>query len=211
MRTQAHHGGKKYTGVDLGILMEKANTIVGELGMYLLRKEHPLKEASDEDIIRFCNHIKRVLNTLDGMFSILREKHGEFKDAHLTVYERSAEQAVALWEALGLSYTPSFHYLHKEALRLLTIHGGIGELLEDHLEQSHQNMDKIHQRLARLGFGMKRAMAISRLTAMENSPHIKAVIAKVRTERTVIAKVRTEGRESSRRLQKVRSRRLGRR
>jgi hypothetical protein len=56
---------------------------------------------------------------------------------------------------------PSFHYLHKEALRLLTMHGGIGELLEDHLEQSHQKMEKIHQRLARLGFGMKRAMAIS--------------------------------------------------
>ena len=27
-------------------------------------------------------------------------------------------------------------HLHKEALRLLRMHGGIGELLEDHLEQS---------------------------------------------------------------------------
>jgi hypothetical protein len=38
-------------------------------------------------------------------------------------------------------------------------------MTEDHLEQSHQNMDKIHRRPA-LGFGAKRAMAISRLEKM---------------------------------------------
>jgi hypothetical protein len=75
------------------------------------------------------------------------------------------------------------HYVHKEALRLLTMHGGVGELLEDHLEQSHQKMDKIHQRLARLGFGIKRAMAISRLVEMENNPELKDIQKKVRAER----------------------------
>jgi hypothetical protein len=40
------------------------------------------------------------------------------------------------------------------------------EMTEDHLEQSHQNMDKIHRRLGSLGFGAKRAMAISRLEKM---------------------------------------------
>jgi hypothetical protein len=90
---------------------------------------------------------------------------------------------VLLWKKLGLNYTPSFHYLHKECLRLLRLHGGIGELLEDHLEQSHQKMDEIHQRLARLGFGMKRAMAISRLAEMANHPHLKDVQEKVKFER----------------------------
>jgi hypothetical protein len=53
----------------------------------------------------------------------------------------------------------SFHYVHKEALHLLRLHRGVGELsLEDHLEQSHQKMDRNHQRLARLGFGMNRAI-----------------------------------------------------
>jgi hypothetical protein len=33
-------------------------------------------------------------------------------------------------------------------------------------------MDKIHQRLARLGFGMKRAMAILRLVEMATDPHL---------------------------------------
>ena len=90
---------------------------------------------------------------------------------------------VALRDLHGLSYTPSFHYVHKEALHILTMHGGIGELLEDHLEQSHQKMDKIHQRLARLGFGKKRAMAISRLAEMANNPALKDIQEKVRTKR----------------------------
>jgi hypothetical protein len=45
------------------------------------------------------------------------------------------------------------HYLHKEAPRLLKLHGGFGEMTEDHLEQSHQNMDKIHRHS--LGFGAR--------------------------------------------------------
>jgi hypothetical protein len=53
------------------------------------------------------------------MFSILRKKHGEVEEADYIAYEQAAEQAVLLWRKLGLSYTPSFHYLHKEALRLL--------------------------------------------------------------------------------------------
>ncbi len=55
--------------------------------------------------------------------------------------------------------------------------------MEDHLEQSHQKMNKIHQRLARLGFGMKRAMAISRLAEMENKSELKGIQRKVRAER----------------------------
>jgi hypothetical protein len=35
------------------------------------------------------------------------------------------------------------------------LHGGFGELAEDHLEQSHQHLDNIHRRLRRLGFGAK--------------------------------------------------------
>jgi hypothetical protein len=67
-----------------------------------------------------------------------------------------------LWQKLTI--TPSFHY-HKEAPRLLKLHGGFGEMTEDHLEQNHQNMDKIHRRLGSLGW-CKRAMAISRLEKM---------------------------------------------
>jgi hypothetical protein len=94
-------------------------------------------------------------------FSILRKKHGEVEDADYVAYEQS-----------------------EEALRLLEMYGGIiRELLEDHPEQSHQKMDKIHERLARLGFGMKRVMAISRLAEIVNDPHLKDVQETVEAER----------------------------
>jgi hypothetical protein len=44
-------------------------------------------------------------------------------------------------------------------------------------------MDKIHQRLARLGFGIKRPVAISRLAEMANNPELKDIKEKVRAER----------------------------
>jgi hypothetical protein len=159
----------------------------------LLAIQHDFKEAPEPEIRTFCDHIKRVLNILDGMFSILRKKHGEVERADLDAYEQSAGQAALLWQKLGLSYTPSFHYVHKEALRLLTMHGGVGELLEDHLEQSHQKMDRIHQQLSRLGFGMKRAMAISRLAEMENNSELKAIKDKVRSERKRQFKLTSKG------------------
>jgi hypothetical protein len=88
-----------------------------------------------------------------------------------------------LWQKLDLNYTPSFHYLRKEAPRLLRLHGAFGELTEDHLEQSHQNMDKIHGRLGRLGFGAKRAMAISLLKNLATDPEVIKRIASVKDER----------------------------
>jgi hypothetical protein len=96
MRTQAHHGGDKYTRVDIGILMGNTNTIVGDIEKYLLEIMHPLKEAGDTEISDLCDPIKRVLNMLDGIFSILRKKHGEVNEANFDTYKQSPEQAVLL-------------------------------------------------------------------------------------------------------------------
>jgi hypothetical protein len=65
--------------------------------------------------------------------------------------------------------------------------------LENHLEQSHQKMDKIHQRLARLGFGKKRAMAISRLAEIANNPYVRSVQEMIRVDRKRNFKHTSEG------------------
>ena len=44
MRTQAYHGGSKYTGVDLGILMENSTGIMNEIEVYLKSVSHQFKE-----------------------------------------------------------------------------------------------------------------------------------------------------------------------
>ena len=73
--------------------------------------------------------------------------------------------------------------MHKESPRLLEVHGGFGELTEDHLEQSHQMMDKVHQRLGRLGFGPKPALAISRIVKSKTNPKLRAAIEQVIEDR----------------------------
>jgi hypothetical protein len=183
MRTQAYHGGSKYTGEHIGILMEYAEEIMGKTDEYLITIDHEHREASDEEISHFCGLIKSALDMLDIMFSILRKKHGEVEEDDYAQYEKAAEEAVKIWDALDMNYTPSFHYAHKEALRLLKHHKGFAELTEDHIEQSHQTMNSIHQRLGRLGFGPKRAMAISRLEKMSNDPELRQKIAEVKAAR----------------------------
>lgn len=123
-----------------------------EIKAYLLALDHPLKEATDLQIIEFCDNIKSVLDMLDIMFSILRRNYGQVTPDDVAKYSKASEQAVLLWKKLNMSYTPSFHYVHKEAIRLLQLRGGFVELTEDHLEQSHQTMDKFTKDLATLAF-----------------------------------------------------------
>jgi hypothetical protein len=117
------------------------------------------------------------------LFSILRRTHGKLTEEDIASYKKAAEGTVKLWGEFGMNYTPSFHYVHKEAIRLLEKHGGFGDLTEDHLEQSHQTMDKIHRRLGRLGFGAKRAMAISKLVRMSKNPELVKIMDQVRANR----------------------------
>jgi hypothetical protein len=65
--------------------------LFGKIEEYLVEIYHPLKQATDQETRDFCDHIKRVLNMLDGMFTILRKKHGEVEDADYVAYEQSAE------------------------------------------------------------------------------------------------------------------------
>jgi hypothetical protein len=209
MRTQAYHGGYKFSGVDIGKFLSNADEIVAEIETYLIGLDHGIRDATNDSISLFLDYIKRAAHMLDIMFAILRKAHGTVEEKDFDAYERAAQELVTLWKTLGLHYTPSFHYIHKEALRLLCLHGGFADLVEDHIEQSHQNMDRIHQRLGRLGFGAKRAMAISRLEQMsknmtlkeqvyqvkENSKRKRKVPSKGETNAAAKTKVKTESRE----------------
>jgi hypothetical protein len=99
--------------------------------------DHPLKEATNAEISEIRDLIKRVVRLLDILFSMLRKNHGEVTDddIDIDIFEKTAEGVALLWQKLDLNYTPSFHYLHKEAPRLLRLHGGFDEPTEDHLEQ----------------------------------------------------------------------------
>jgi hypothetical protein len=58
MRTQAYHGGDKYTGVDIGVLMEKSDDIMTDIHQYLQELDHPLKEATYGETFDICDLIE---------------------------------------------------------------------------------------------------------------------------------------------------------
>jgi hypothetical protein len=106
-------------------------------------------------------------------------KHGTPEEEHYTKLEAAIRQAAKLWEMLGMSCTPKFHLLLVHALPLMRKHNGFGDMLEDDLEKSHQDMDRIHRILAGLGSCMKRAHAISRKLKTKSKPAVVAMTEEV--------------------------------
>jgi hypothetical protein len=107
--------------------VKKSDEIMPEIEKFLLDFEHPLKEVTNAEISEIYELIKRALRLLDILFSILRKSYGEVTDDDIVTYKNTVEKAALLWQKIDLSYPPSFHYLHREALRLLQLHGGFGE------------------------------------------------------------------------------------
>jgi hypothetical protein len=112
-------------------------------------------QASNEEINSICDLIKRLLNQLNIAFSTLRMPHGTPQEADFNRLGSSIQEAANFWKILGLNYTPKFHLLHVHALPLMRKHNGFGDMLEDDLEKSHQDMDRVHRMIAGLGSANK--------------------------------------------------------
>jgi hypothetical protein len=67
MRTQAYHGGYKFSGVDVEKFVGNVDEIVGEIETFLIG----LKPDAGEEISTFLGHVKRAAKMLDLMFAIL--------------------------------------------------------------------------------------------------------------------------------------------
>ena len=66
---------------------ENSTGIMNENEVYLKSVNHQFKEATDNEIAEFCDVLKRTLNLLDMMFSILRRNHGDVADEDITNYK----------------------------------------------------------------------------------------------------------------------------
>jgi hypothetical protein len=88
--------------------------------------------------------------------------------------EEALVEIEKIWNILGLSHTPKFHALMRHALKQMRDVGGFGEMLEDHVEKSHQDMDKFHQRVATLRSFEMRAHSYCHHEKTANDPKVLA-------------------------------------
>ena len=94
----------------------------------------------------------------------------------------------------------------RHALEQMRRIGGFGEMLEDHVEKSHQEMDKFHQRVATLRNYEMRAKSYSHHEKTANDPRVvaagKIVIEKTSRKRKAdgppLAIARSSGRKVAR-------------
>jgi hypothetical protein len=75
---------------------------------------------------------------------------------------------------LGLSYTPKFHARITHALRQTRRIGGFSCILEDHVEQNHQEGEKRDQTVTRLPSAEARAASFSHREKAANYPKVLA-------------------------------------
>jgi hypothetical protein len=169
----AYHGGT-FNGVHCRLLMTDAEQIFEDIKAYLLSVDHETKLATEEEIIETCDTLKHLLVELDIAFSILRMPYGTPGEKHFTMLKEALDEIEKLWNRLGLSHTPKFHALMRHALEQMRIIGGFGEMLEDHVEKSHQDMDKFHQRVATLRSFEMRAKSYSHHEKTANDPKVLA-------------------------------------
>jgi hypothetical protein len=141
------------TGADIRAFMVKSDAITGA---------RPPSHVSIQcrDIWNMRPKQESPLSASYSVFNTWKELLGGTRRRDMN--EKTAE----LWQKLDLNYIPTFHYLHKEALRFLGLHRGFEELTEDHLEQSRA----------------KRAMIISRFENIATDPELIKKTALVKEE-----------------------------
>jgi hypothetical protein len=176
--------GDKFTGKEARSMMERREELcaaIKELLLEVVADQH--NEKKNNDIKRYIDLVESYLAVLSNLFSRLRKFHGQLTEEDYKEMERSANLLPKLAEELQLSYTPSMHILHKHAVALCRKHGGFGELLEDLIEQMHQEMGRLHRRFAGMGSCRKRAETMSKAIEMEQNPGVQEVLQRVDFQR----------------------------
>jgi hypothetical protein len=141
----------------------------------LLSISHP-KRCSDEVIIQACHLHHDLCVTLDTLTSKLRMKQGEPQESDFELAKKYLENLHYLWNQANLSFTPKIHSLLNHAVEQMRKYNGIGDTLEDDIEQIHQISAKIESRVSRMKNKGQQAHVHSKMEAIQNCSMVREKI-----------------------------------
>jgi len=144
----AYHGGK-LNGVDCRELIKLEKTIYECFKACLLSLSH-LSMCNDNIIEQACDLHRDICVTLDSLTSKFRMKNGEPQESDYAMAETNLTNLHYLWTQAKLSFTPKIHGLLSHAVKEMRHFQGIGDTLEDDVEQIHQISAKIESRISRM-------------------------------------------------------------
>jgi hypothetical protein len=133
----AHHGGDLVGGA-CHQLMKLAVPIFEELQAEILLIPGNERHAGDAEVMERCRATVEALQHFDALFSFLRIPNGLVTESDYTAALDHAKKALACWRGLSLSVSVKAHLLETHAVWEMWLHKGIGDFLEDFIEQGHQ-------------------------------------------------------------------------
>jgi hypothetical protein len=158
----AHHGGD-LTGVSIGIMFNGSEEIFDEFQQYLHEENIAFdREWDKEEIADVLEQFKELFVLCDYLFSLARTKTGEVTEDTMTTTAQCIKAVMLKWQDLGMSMRmPKIHAVEDHLLWQMALYQGIGDFIEDFIEQAHQ--------IGRTEDTRTRNMRDRRLAALSNS------------------------------------------
>ena len=132
----SYHGGS-LNGKDIKKVMNNTVHIFGELAAIMKEGKRPASIMFNADVNVLCLHFQELFVLWDGVFLLARTVSPMEQDTKS--YLRYVLAAVHGNDALRCTVTPKVHMMLKHAtFQMRYIRGGLGDKMEDWVEQLHQ-------------------------------------------------------------------------
>ena len=141
----AYHGGS-LTGKDIKKVMDNSEYVFDSFkGILQEGKKASLPDDFNSTIESTCEKFKSTFLLWDGAFSYARKVNPTSKDREM--FERFVRAAVTSHREVGCNITHKVHLmLHHVGWQMGEIEDGLGDYVEDWIEQAHQTGAKIRKR-----------------------------------------------------------------
>jgi hypothetical protein len=158
----AYHGGD-LNGKNVQQMFQESDDIFSKFKELLLQVDVEEGRCSDEEIADMIRRYSEVCTLFDYLFSMARTPTGELTEAILEETKRCLRVTMVKWRDLRLSMKlPKIHGLEDHLIAMMEQWNGIGDFLEDFIEQAHQFGMKEEKRTANMRDRVRAAISHSK-------------------------------------------------
>jgi Rad3-related DNA helicase len=119
------------------VLLQKIDIVFDEFHNIILECED--RKADKIEVFQVVTMYQNLGYLLDGVFSIARTPYGEMNEEKCQLMDRTVNALMKMWRYLRLSMKgPKIHGVEDHLRDQMNEIGGIGDYLEDFVEQGHQ-------------------------------------------------------------------------
>jgi hypothetical protein len=134
----AYHGGD-LNGKNVQQMFQESNDIFLQFKELLLEVDEDEGRCSDDEISDMIRRYSELCTLFDYLFSMARTPNGELTNEILEETKRCLRVTMLKWRDLRLSMNmPKIHGLEDHLVAMMERWNGIGDFLEDFIEQAHQ-------------------------------------------------------------------------